>query len=206
MVKATAFCYHTGMIKVIYFDYHGVLDRRNFPGLLSSIAQSSGQADPAKISATLSSYASDYATGKVSPHEFWRTIEERYGTTANRVGRQYQLHVEPIREMWNLLSELHDQYDLGLMADCALDKKEVIRSAYALTDYFDYLIFSCDTIFSKRDPEFYQLMCQAGVYQPAECLLIDSDEQNCKQAIEQGFQAHHFRDEQTLRAHLHRLT
>lgn len=193
------------MIKVIYFDYHGVLDRRHFHGLLETIAKASGQPDPKIIAANLAAYGYNYATGKVSPHEFWRSVEERYGTTADRAGRQYQLHVEPVRDMWNMLSDLHDQYELGLLTDCALDKKEVIRSAYALTDYFDYLIFSCDTKFSKRNPEFYQLMCQDGRYQPTECLLVDDIEENCSSAIEQGFQAHLFKDAQTLRGYLERL-
>ena len=205
MEKTASFCYCTRMIRVIYFDYHGVLDRRHFRGLLEVIAKSSGQPDPTKTITNLTSYAYDYATGKVAPHEFWRSIEDRYGTTANRAGRQYQLHVEPVREMWNLLSDLHDRYDLGLMTDSATDQKEVIRSAYALTDYFDYLIFSCDTQLSKRDPEFYQLMCQDGRYQSGECLLVDDNEKNCSLAVEQGFQAHLFRDAATLRGQLDRL-
>ena len=203
--KTFRFCYCNRMIRVIYFDYHGVLDRRHFHGLLEVIAKASGQPDLEKVAANLASYGYDYTTGKVAPHEFWRSVEERYGTTANRAGRQYQLHVEPVREMWNLLSDLHERYDLGLLTDSAIDQKEVIRSAYALTDYFDFLIFSCDTVFSKRDIEFYQLMRQAGRYQPGECLLVDDVERNCSLASEQGFQAHLFTDAPTLRGQLERL-
>ncbi len=193
------------MVKVIYFDYHGVLDRRNFRGLLTTIAETSGQPDTAKVIAGLEAYGFDYATGKVQPHEFWRTIEERFGTAANRAGRAYLLHVEPVLEMWNLLSTLHDRYDLGLCTDCSNDKKETIRSAYALTDYFDYLIFSCDVQLSKHDPAFYQLMLQAGKYQANECLLIDDTESNCGLAISLGFQAHVFRDTPTLQDYLQTL-
>lgn len=205
MAEKRSFCYSTDMIKVIYFDYHGVLDSHHFHGLLEMIAKASGQPQPAKIAASLESYGYNYAIGKISPHEFWRTIEERFGTSANRAGRKYQLHVEPVREMWNLLSELHERYELGLMTDCAIDKKEVIRSAYALTDYFDFLIFSCDTKFCKRDAEFYRLMAQNGRYQPGECLLVDDIEANCALAVEQGFQVHLFKDAQTLRGQLDRL-
>lgn len=204
MVKTVCFCYRTNMIKVIYFDYHGVLDRRHFHGLLDVIAEASGQPNPEQVALNLESYGYAYAIGQVSPHEFWRTIEQRYGTTANRAGRKYMLRVEPVREMWNLVSQLHDRYELGLFSDCATDKKEVIRSAYALTDYFDYLLFSCDTKLSKRDPEFYTLMLQNGLYQPEECLLIDDEESNCALAIDRGFPAHLFQDESTLRGYLER--
>ena len=203
MVKKGSFCYHERMLKAIYFDYHGVLDRRHFHGLLPAIARAAGQPDPAKVVANLESYGYSYATGQVSPHEFWRTIERRYGTTANRAGRAYMLHVEPVLAMWNLVSDLHEQYELGLFTDCAIDQKEVIRSAYALTDYFDYLLLSCDTKLSKRDPEFYTLMLQNGLYRPEECLLIDDAEPNCTMAIDQGFPAHLFRDAATLKTYLH---
>lgn len=205
MAKIAVFCYYYTMIKVIYFDYHGVLDRHHFHGLLKVIAEASGQPNQDSIVANVLTYGYRYATGKVSPHEFWRTIEERFGTSANRAGRKYQLHVEPDRVMWNLLSELHARYELGLMTDCATDKKEVIRSAYALTDYFDYLIFSCDTTLTKRDPDFYQLMNQAGQFEKNQCMLVDDREENCQLAIEQGFQAHLFKDAATLRGHLERL-
>lgn len=193
------------MVKVIYFDYHGVLDRRHFHGLLEAIARASGQPNPHGIVTDLTLYGYQYATGNVSPHEFWRTIETRYGSSANRAGRQYILHVEPVLEMWNLVSELHDRFDLGLFTDCASDKKEVIRSAFALTEYFDYLLFSCDVPSSKREPAFYDLMKQHGTYEPSECLLVDDLEYNCALAIERGYQAHLFQDAATLRGYLERL-
>ncbi len=193
------------MIRVVYFDYHGVLDKRSFRGLLNCIAQASGQPDTTAVTTQLESYVYQYVTGVLRPHEFWRTIEDRYGNTANRAGRQYYLHVDPDREMWNLLSTLHDQFELGLMTDCSGDKKEVIRSAYALTDYFDYLIFSCDTTLTKRDVGFYQLMSQAGKFEKNECMLVDDREANCQLAIDQGFQAHLFNNAQTLQGHLERI-
>lgn len=193
------------MIKAIYFDYQGVLDRRHFLGLMDVIAKASGQPDPTKVTSDLATYGYEYATGKIQPHEFWRTIEERYGTTANRAGRQYQLHVEPVLDMWNIVSQLHENYALGLLTDCARDKKETIRSAYALTDYFDYLLFSCDTLLSKRDVTFYQLMSQDGKYKPDECLLIDDAERNCGLAVSLGFQAYVYHDVPTLQNYLQTL-
>lgn len=191
------------MLKAIYFDYHGVLDRRNFVGLQQAIAKASGQPDTDKIASQVASIGLPYDTGQVSPHAFWNLVERRYGSSASRAGREYILHVEPVLDMWNLASDLHANYDLGLFTDCPGDKKEVIRSAYALTDYFDYLLFSCDVQSSKQDPAFYQLMRQGEKYQPEECLLVDDSEQNCTLAINQGFQAHLFQDAPTLKNYLH---
>lgn len=193
------------MLKAIYVDYHGVLDRRSYDGLQYAIAQNSGQPD---VHAVLRQFTSDieaYAAGDLAPHDFWRMIEERYGASASRAGREYFLHVEPVLPMWNLLSALKPEYDLGLFTDCPRDKKDVIRSAYALTDYFDQLLFSCDAGSSKRNADFYQLMLQSGTWAAGECLLVDASEENCTQALNAGFQAHLFRDVPDLESYLQRL-
>ncbi len=181
------------MVRVIYFDYYGVLDRRTFPGLLQAVAKASGQANLAQAAPDLPSLAADYMVGKVGSHEFWQRLEKDVGAAANVAGRKYMLHVDPVREMWEMLNELPPRYALGLCSDCAVDQKDVIRSAYSLPDFFDYIILSCDANLSKRDPAFYRLMLQNGMYRPEECLLVDDDEANTTLAAEQGFETHLFR-------------
>lgn len=182
------------MVRVIYFDYYGVLDRRTFPGLLEAVTKASGQADLSQVAPDLLSLAADYMVGQVGSHEFWQRLENDLGAAAGAAGRKYMLHVDPVREMWKMLNDLQPRYALGLCADCALDQKEVIRSAYSLPDFFDYLVLSCDVNRSKRDPDFYRLMLQNGTYQPEDCLLVDDDEANTSLAAEQGFETHLFRD------------
>lgn len=193
------------MIKVIYFDYHGVLDRHYYRGMLERIATASGRPNPAQVAADLADYGYRYATGQVSPHEFWLTIATDYGQAADQAGRKYMLHVAPVLEMWNLVSTVKNNYETGLFSDCAIDKKEVIRSAYSLTDYFDYLILSCDVQLSKRDPQIYQLMLQGGKFRPEECLMIDDTVDNTVLAAEQGFATHIFTDPSTLKSYLNQL-
>lgn len=146
-----------------------------------------------------------YASGEIIPHFYWGRIAKEYGAEVDRTGRAYLLHVQPVREMWNLLSELHEQFNLGLFSDCSLDKKEVIRSAYALTDYFDYLIFTCDVRMLKRDPVCQKLMTQNGLYQAEECLLIDDSMDNLNVAATLGFQTHIFTDYQMTKTFLSSL-
>jgi FMN phosphatase YigB (HAD superfamily) len=193
------------MIRVIYFDYHGVLDRRTFDGMLNVIGQTANPVEASNISTAIRQTGYAYATGRLSPHIFWHQLESQYGQAASRAGRDYILHVEPIRDTWNMVSTLHERYELGLCSDCALDQKEVIRSAYALTDYFDFLIFSCDVQSCKRDAEFYRLMLQHGRFQPNECLLIDDIAANTGLADSLGFQTHTYRDPATLESYLSTL-
>lgn len=200
------------MVKVIYFDYHGVLDRHTFRGLLETMGRTWAAKQSGEVASLIMqfveqerTYGYDYATGIVLPQLYWKRIAEQYGPDVDTAGRQYLLHVQPVRQMWNLLSDLHDRFNLGLFSDCSLDKKEVIRSAYALTDYFDYLIFSCDVRMSKRDPNFHRLMLQSGLYQPDECLVVDDSVDNLNLSSTLGFQTHIFHDEPTTRDHLMNL-
>lgn len=193
------------MIKVVYFDYHGVLDRRTFQGMLEVIATSANPVEVNRIVGTLRQSGYAYATGKMSAHVFWHHVEHEYGHAAALAGRKYILHVEPILEVWHIVDELKAKFELGLCSDCAVDQKEVIRSAYALTDYFDFLIFSCDVPTNKRDPEFYRLMLQHGRFSPDECLCIDDVAANTSMADQQGFQTHTYRDPETLRMYLSTL-
>lgn len=193
------------MVRVIYFDYHGVLDRHTYRGLLETMAR---EIDDHRVEQTIDALRDEseaYMLGRLSPHVYWHNVERRYGAHVSAAGRGYILRVAPVLEVWQLLNTLKDRFALGLCADCGRDQKDVIRSAYALTDYFDFLIFSCDVQFSKHDVEFYELMRQHGQFAPDECLLIDDVAGNTAQAEQLGFLTHTYRDPETLRTYLETL-
>lgn len=189
------------MIRAIYFDYHGVLDRRTPAGFLEAIATAVDQ-PLAALKTNLEPLTNGYGAADISPVDFWNTIDAKYGAAAVQAGKKYVLHVDPVREMWELINTLHQNYSLGLFSDCPADKKDVIIHAYNLPDFFDQLIFSCDARQSKIDPNFYRRMLRDGLYQPAECLLIDDSHQAVGQATALGFVAHEFVDAPTLKIYL----
>ncbi|MBI5466687.1 MAG: HAD-IA family hydrolase [Candidatus Kerfeldbacteria bacterium] len=180
------------MVKIVYFDYHGVLDRRHFAGLLETIAAAARRPDVPAVIATVKPSGYAYACGRMTPTDFWSAIAHDYGAAAATAGKKYILHVDPIREMWQLLNEIHPHIQLGLFSDCSLDKLAAIRNAYDLPTFFDSILFSCEAGVSKEDADFYQTMTQNQVYLPGECLLIDDNPDNVARAIASGFQAHVF--------------
>ena len=188
------------MIKIIYFDYHQVLDRRGYRGLLDAILTAAKQ--PNSAVEMLEPYAYAYAAGKVQPVEFWNSIERDYGLAAAAAGKKYYLHVDPIREMWELINTLKEKYQVGLCTECAIDKKEVLKHAYDLPDFFDQLFFSCDIGLTKKDMEFYRLLLQNGMYQPNECILVDADEHNIAMAKTLWIEAIQFTNPENLKKQL----
>lgn len=162
---------------IIYFDYHGVLDRRTFPGLRKAIAQTTN--DPRRVEEEIErSLQNQYLANLITPKEFWEEVEHAYGLTAATAGKKYYLHVDPIRQNWELINALAKKVKLGLCTDCPADKMQAIRSAYALPEFFDVLLVSCETRMTKEEPEFYPLLMQNGAFAPEEVLLIDDSSRN----------------------------
>ncbi len=179
------------MLHAIYFDYHGVLDRRKFTGLLEVLlAAIPHPAGNLRVRLEPMVYA--YAEGETAPTVFWNALAEAYGSAVVKAGKAYQLHVDPIRPMWEQVNRLHERYAIGLFSDCAIDKRDVIIRSYNLPEFFDQLIFSCDTRQTKMDPNFFRRMLRDGLYQPEQCLLIDDSHQAIGQAASLGFQTHKF--------------
>lgn len=179
------------MVRAIYFDYHGVLDRRTFAGFHRVLAEALPHAST-DVEARIAPLGSAYAAGEMSPVQFWQAITEAYGPTVAQAGKKYLLHVDPIQPMWELINRLHEKFSIGLFSDCPMDKRDVIVRAYNLPEFFDQLIFSCDTRLTKVDPNFFRRMLRDGLYQPNECLLIDDSHQSIGQARSLGFQTHEF--------------
>lgn len=178
------------MVKIVYFDYHGVLDRRHFAGLLQTIAAAAGRPDVPAVVATIKPYGYAYACGRITPTDFWSTIARDYGPAAATAGKKYILHVDPVREMWQLLNDLHPKIKLGLFSDCSTDKLAAIRNAYDLPTFFDTILFSCEAGVSKEDVDFYATMTQNDEFTPNECLLVDDNPENIARATAAGFQAY----------------
>jgi FMN phosphatase YigB (HAD superfamily) len=193
------------MIKIIYFDYHGVLDYRRERGLMEALTSAVPAADQDALMRRLEPGVYAYTSGQKRPVEFWQSIESELGTAVAKRAKNYQLHVDPIRAMWEMLNRWHDRCDLGLLTDCAADKKEVINHAYDLPTFFDHLIFSCDVERTKRDPAIYPLMEQGGKYKADECLLIDDDERNTALASQLGYPAVTYVDPVSCAAYLEHI-
>ena len=58
--------------------------------------------------------------------------------------------------------------------------------------YVDGVVVSADERMMKPDPSIYQLLCERYDLDPAECLFVDDNEDNCEGARVAGMHAYHF--------------
>ncbi len=196
------------MIKAIFFDYHGVLDKRTFKGLLHILARHSH--DPKtdlkfeehleKIIKKYSKLGDKYASGDVSSNEFWKTLKkDGFSNKEINLAKKYILKVEKNKGLWKLLPSLRQKYHIGILSDCPQDKTQLIRETMDLTKHFDNWFFSSDFKLTKNDMKFFRLMVSNGRFSTNECLFVDDSEKNVDFAKKLNFQGHVYRNNEYLK-------
>lgn len=194
------------MIKAILFDWHGVLDRRTFAGMLETLARAwhphlHGISFEDYHRLIIDNFCKDgfeYAAGRISPPRFWSLLEYEGNESGVWRARDYLLQVEKNEAVWPQLPKLKERYKLVILSDCPEDKKEIITRTVDLS-LFDYTYFSCDYKLLKSDPEFFQLALRdLGLPAPC-CLLVDDSEKNVGYAGKLGFKTLHYQESANLR-------
>lgn len=188
------------MIKVILFDWHGVLDKRTFAGMLDVLAREwyasgrfSGEIPYDKyyeeIKRNFFEDGQRYASGQIKPENFWASLEYKGDETSVYKARNYLLGVERNNGLWDILPRLKKQYRLGVLSDCPEDKATVIRNTVDLS-LFDQIYFSSDHSLLKTDFRFFNLPIRDFNVSQAECLFIDDSEKNIAYARKVGLETH----------------
>ncbi len=185
------------MIKAIFFDYHGVLDKRTFKNLINLIAKLSFNHEDEisekdhidRIFEKYEKLGSSYASGKIAPKTFWTMLEKDPSTKhiVNKA-REYIFTIEPNKELWDLLPVLRKKYILGILSNCPEEKASLIMKTLNINNNFDACYFSCDYGLSKTNAEFFDLMLMGFNFSKEECLFIDDSEDNIEFAKNLGFQ------------------
>lgn len=189
------------MIKAIYFDYHGVLDKRSIK-LVYQILAATETARVRQFSDALSlrkhyfSLEIDYLAGNISSAEFWGTfIADRFSPTDVELAKKTLLTIDLNQELWEIIPELKKRYFLGIISDSGSDKTQLIRESLDLETKFDGLYFSSDrNLVKQAGLAFYHLPLQENNFQPADCLLVDDSPSNISQAKKVGYKTHLYQD------------
>ncbi len=184
------------MTKAIFFDYHGVLDKRNFQGMLKRLAELTyTQGDfEAFLQIIYSKYAlftNLYAAGEILPEHFWSKLEND-GLNGIQIQKlqDYILTVELNQTLLPVLEKLQsNQFKLGILSDSPSDKIGKIRHRWDLDKYFETVIFSSEQNLSKIEPDFYSLMLCRELYKPSEVMYIEENPKLVNMAKSAGFQA-----------------
>lgn len=203
------------MIKAILFDWHGVLDRRTFGGMLEKIAEAWYPIfAPTRIERKEISFEEykqmikenwriegvEYALGRISPKNFWLGLECEEETGVE-TAKNYLLSVEKNEVLWSAIPLLKRRYKLAILSDCPVDKVRIIRETCDLS-YFQGVYFSSDYRMLKENPEFFRIAMSGMNTKPEECVFVDDAEVNIRYAQQAGLQTCLYRNNSDLEKRL----
>jgi HAD superfamily hydrolase (TIGR01509 family) len=184
------------MTKAIFFDYHGVLDKRTYQGMLRRLAEliyTQGDFE-SFLQAVYGKYAlftNLYASGDILPEHFWSKLSND-GLNSIQIQKlqDYILTVEINEQLLPVLEKLKEnKFLLGVLSDSPSDKIAKIRHRWDLETYFDVVFFSTEQGVSKIEPNFYELMKCDKKFLASEVIYIEDNPKLVNMAKNGGFQA-----------------
>src|SRR3989338_8495111 len=137
------------MYKVILLDWHGVLDKRTFRGMLETLASAWYPYTHKRpfeeylkmLIQNFQEVGNDYASGKIPSSQFWGMLEYEGEESEVYKARDYLLTIEKNEELWSQLPQLREKYRLGILSDCPEDKTRRIKEKVDLS-LFERTYFS----------------------------------------------------------------
>lgn len=180
------------MIKVIIFDYNGVVKKINkyFFDDVELIYGLSAQEKQNAKKATCDLFE-QLDKGLLDEESFWlkfsQAINKPMPVNVKELSRElFNEHFELYQEVVNMTKNLKAEgYTTAVLSDTFPYMSEIIRQRGGY-DYFDKVYLSCEVGFVKPQKEFYELAIKDLAVLPGECIFIDDDEGNLLPAEKLG--------------------
>jgi putative hydrolase of the HAD superfamily len=185
------------MIRVVFFDFGGVIAEEGFYHGLRAIAEESGL-DPETFFRTAEDliHRIGYVTGDATEAEYWAAVREKTGIKRSDVYLRERIlsrfvvrpemldHVDRLRAAGRKVCILSDQTDWLY----ELDR----RSPFS--GHFDRVYNSFTLHKSKRDATVFADVCRDLAVAPGEALFVDDNIHNVTRAKSGGLLTIHFVD------------
>jgi HAD superfamily hydrolase (TIGR01509 family) len=146
----------------------------------------------------------DYAEGRMSVEEFYKTFCERAGLNLDfsSFKKEWNAVFKPMKGMDKIVREVRNSYKTGLLSDIGPLHWEYLNKKMAVLKNFNNPVLSYRIGFLKPHPQTYLLAADSVETLPKQCLFIDDREVNIKGAKKTGMQAIQFRNPVQLRRDL----
>ncbi|WP_075279454.1 HAD family hydrolase [Thermophilibacter provencensis] len=185
-------------IRNIIFDMGNVLmtfDGPRFAGLFTDTPEDAELLDGALFGTTMWSLLD---SGTIS-HETMRRyalahLPERLHPNLNECFDHWPEHSEPIAATNELGIRLkREGYGIYVLSNANTRIMDQLGHA-PVTPYLDGCVVSAKERIMKPDPAIFRLLCLRYRLDPAECLFVDDNADNCEGARAAGMHAFHYQD------------
>jgi putative hydrolase of the HAD superfamily len=176
-------------VKVILFDYGGVLAEEGFREGLMEIARSNGLSPQDFFEmATTAVYESGYVVGNANEHSYWDLLRKRSGVRQSDAELRKEILERFILRPWVLeivRNFKREGYLVGILSDQTQWLDELDGRDHFFAE-FDVVFNSYHLGRGKKDPQiFYEVAERLGV-RPSEILFIDDNEGHIERARSRG--------------------
>jgi len=195
-------------IKVILFDYGGVLAEEGFREGLMAIGSSHGLSpDDFFETARTAVYDSGYVVGTAGESDYWALVRVQTGiSTPDQALREEILNRFVLRPwMLEIAQHLRNQgCSVGILSDQTDWLDELDRRDHFF-EKFDYIFNSYHMGIGKRDPRVFSLVVEQLEVPASNVLFIDDNEGNVERARSQGLTAIFYQDRDSFLGELQSL-
>lgn len=185
------------MIKIVFFDFGGVLAEEGFYEGLKVIGKKNGL-DPNYFFqlANEAIHSSGYVTGTASEREYWSLVREQSGISEKDEELRHEIleRFAIRKEMLRIVKELTGQGLKTAILSDQTDWLETLNDKEHFFHLFDRVFNSYRIKKSKRDSSLFVDIAEDMVIKPEEALFIDDNAGNVERAGKAGFKAIHFTD------------
>ena len=186
------------MIKVIFFDFDGVLTTDASGSYTTCTNIRRELPDDISFNHIMRCYRNHHyelLLGNIVHGDIWQDFCRCVGKDLDISVLLNAFRDTPINhQMMNVCKSLKTNYPLGIITDNSKDRFEVVKTAMKLPMLFDYFIVSGDLGSRKDcDANFDEAMRVAGV-RAEECVFIDNNMSNLRIPSRLGFTTIHHDD------------
>ncbi|MGB6065934.1 MAG: HAD family phosphatase [Desulfomonilaceae bacterium] len=195
-------------IKVILFDFGGVLAEEGFREGLMAIARSNGFSPETffKIASSVA-YDSGYVVGETDESSYWSLIRQRTGITQSDTDLRREILKRFLLRPWMLeiVRELRKKgHIVGILSDQTQWLDELDRRNHFFRE-FDEVFNSYHLGIGKKNPLVFVKVAERLGIEPSEILFIDDNEGNVERARSVGFRTILFRDRDSFMQEIENL-
>jgi len=189
------------MIKIVLFDYGGVIAEEGFRNGLMAMAHEQGlDIDTTLNVAKRAVYDSGFVLGWGTENEFWELMREGCGLKGSDSVLRKRILERFVLRRWiiKLVEQLHQQgYITGILSD-QMHWLDWLNERDHFYEFFDHVFNSYTMGKGKRDPSLFNDIADQLALSPAEILFVDDIENNVKRARAAGWKTIHYVDKTSL--------
>lgn len=186
------------MIKVIIFDYYGVIAQDAFWYRVKGLEAAHYK------SAYIQELSNEVNLNKISWREFCVAVSKDLNIPVDKVMERYAKHkIKP--GIVEFISSLSNKYRVVLLSNASAEQLLPVMSHLSLDKLFERTFVSSEVGLIKPNPEAFLNVAKELNVEPEECVMIDDAKRNIDSAMSVGMQGIVFEDTEDCSAKLQAL-